>query len=64
FRSEYNVPAGEAVTAELTHAPDHLRTALDAEERALRRLADVDRVVYPGDGGARTAGAHAVLRSG
>ncbi len=65
FRSEYHVPAGEAITVELAHAPDHLRAALDVEERALRRLAGVDRVVHPGErDGDRGEGAHAVLRSG
>ncbi|CAN5673116.1 valine--tRNA ligase [soil metagenome] len=63
LRSEYNVPAGSHVTIRITGVADTLRHALDAEERAVRRMARVSDIAFDGatDG---TLGAHAVLRNG
>jgi valyl-tRNA synthetase len=63
LRSEYNVPAGSHVQVQLTNAGPSLSAALREEERALRRLARVERVTVNGGAGAGM-GAHAVLRSG
>lgn len=70
LRSEYDVPQRARVSVRLLHTPDVLRSALDVEERSLRRLAGVETVEYPADGGevgdgaTGGAGAHAVLQSG
>jgi valyl-tRNA synthetase len=64
LRSEYNVPPGQKVVAQLSGVQAALRGALDAEGRALRPLAGVGELVEEGAGGAGEAGAHAVLRSG
>jgi len=68
LRKEYELPAAEELEVHLTSVPDVLRSALDVEERAVRRLARV-RAVHADGAGARNRegrqpGAHAVLRSG
>jgi valyl-tRNA synthetase len=62
LRSEYNVPAASRIRVHLTNPGPALRRALDAEERAVQRMARVEAVVV--DGAAVGMGAHAVLRSG
>jgi valyl-tRNA synthetase len=62
LRSEYNVPPGTSVRIRLGSVDAPLAAALDAEARALHRLARVE-VVERGNG-AGHGGAHAVLRSG
>jgi valyl-tRNA synthetase len=64
LRSEYNVPPGQKVEIRLTNLPLPLRRALEAEERALRPLAGVDRVVLDEARANGRVGAHAVLRGG
>jgi len=62
LRSEYNVPAGAHVSLRLTGVGAALGSALQAEERALRRMARVESIAQDGAGGGM--GAHAVLKSG
>src|SRR5690606_26817124 len=68
LRKEYELPAAEELEVHLTNVPDVLRSALDIEERAVRRLARVRAVRADGagrrNGEGREPGAHAVLRSG
>ena len=65
IRAEYDVPARAEIPVELTHVPPALRSALDYEERSLRRLAGVGEIGYPDDGaGHRGRGAAAVLAGG
>jgi valyl-tRNA synthetase len=63
LRSEYGVPDGTPVSVHVSNASVALRSALGAEERALRRLAQVSEVHDDG-AHAAGAGAHAVLRGG
>ncbi len=63
LRGEYGVQAGRKIRIELTNVPARLAEALDAESRAVQRLADVDAIERPESTGGR-AGAHAVLRDG
>jgi valyl-tRNA synthetase len=62
LRSEYDVPAGSRIRVQLTNPGPSLRSALDAEERAVQRMARVASVVV--NGAVEGVGAHAVLRSG
>ena len=70
LRAEYDVPPAARIEVRLADVPPALRRGLDAEERALRRLAGVERVTHVGPGGgsggapAARAAAHAVLRGG
>jgi valyl-tRNA synthetase len=64
IRSEYDVPARAGIRVELTSVSPSLRTALEAEDRSLRRLATVGEVAYTAGGGDRGGGAYAVLKSG
>ena len=67
IRSEYDVPVKAPVSLDLVDAPAFLRSALEVEERSLKRLATVGEIRYGGgaaDDGDRGAGAHAVLQSG
>lgn len=68
LRKEYDVPAAEELEVHLTSVPEVLRSALDVEERAVRRLARVRALRMDGAGGrggeGKQPGAHAVLRSG
>ncbi len=63
LRNEYNVPAAAAVEIQLSNVAPPLHAALQAERRALERLARVGRVLHSANG-TQGAGAHAVLRGG
>lgn len=62
LRSEYGVPPARRVDVWLTSLASPLRRALDAEARAIQRLARVEQIVITSDAG--EAGAHAVLSGG
>jgi len=66
LRAEYEVPPAAKVEVRLADVPAPLRRGLDAEERALRRMAGVAEIRYVGaaDGAAAGAAAHAVLKGG
>jgi valyl-tRNA synthetase len=65
LRSEYNVPAASMVPIRLTGPGRELEAALNAEERAVRRLCRVAAIdSAPAAGTDGELGAHAVLRSG
>src|SRR5690606_6350004 len=63
LRSAYGVAAGAQVEVRLSNVSPSLSRALEAEERAVRRLARVAEVRRDGAEDGR-AGAHAVLKSG
>ncbi len=64
LRSEYAVPPATEIGISIARTGPALTAALQAEERALRRMARVS-AVQPGDGSVTgKGGAHAVLRSG
>ena len=64
LRSEYAVPPATEIGISIARTGPALTAALQAEARALRRMARVS-AVQPGDGGVTgKGGAHAVLRSG
>lgn len=62
LRTEYKVPPSTPLQVRLGKVDAPLAAALEAEERALRRMARVD-VVERGNGSG-AGGAHAVLRGG
>jgi valyl-tRNA synthetase len=66
LRAEYDIPPAAKVEVRLADVPAPLRRGLDAEERALRRMAGVAEVRYVGaaDGASAGAAAHAVLKGG
>ncbi|HEX7089697.1 MAG TPA: valine--tRNA ligase [Longimicrobiales bacterium] len=72
LRKEYEVPVSQELELRLANVSAALRGALEAEERAVRRLARVREILVdgraPAAGGAagegRPPGAHAVLRDG
>jgi valyl-tRNA synthetase len=65
LRKEYNVPEGAQVKVSLSGAPDSVRSALAAEDEAIRRLARVGELRVDGAGeGEVKAGAHAVMKDG
>ncbi len=64
LRSEYAVPPGKEISIHISSKSASLAAALNAEERALRRLAKVGEIRSDGDAPAGKAGAHAVLRAG
>ncbi|HEY0672445.1 MAG TPA: valine--tRNA ligase, partial [Longimicrobiales bacterium] len=64
LRSEYAVPPAREIRIRISRAAAPLAAALQAEERALRRMARVEGI-DAGDGGTTAkGGAHAVLRAG
>jgi valyl-tRNA synthetase len=65
LRSEYSVPPATQITISLANASAALTAALNAEERAVRRLARVGAIERTETQTAEAQrGAHAVLRSG
>ncbi|HEY8469899.1 MAG TPA: valine--tRNA ligase [Longimicrobiales bacterium] len=70
LRKEYDVPVSQELEVRLSNVSAALRGALEAEERAVRRLARVRDILVDGRapeakaGEGKAPGAHAVLRDG
>jgi valyl-tRNA synthetase len=68
LRKEYEVPVSQELELRLSNVSAALRGALEAEERAVRRLARVREILVDGRapeaGEGKAPGAHAVLRDG
>src|SRR5688572_23639908 len=64
IRSEYNVQPGKEIDVMLTNPSAALSTALESEERAIKRMSRVGMLTRSRGDAPAHAGAHVVLRGG